>query len=105
MRVTDRRVGTAGPFTGYRPHAEDWGPDVLWMEGTLMMRAARRALGLDTAAIDASADAWARLSPSGYLLQADRTAVGNPVGDFRVWPAAAPGGWLMLSRSRSGLLR
>jgi hypothetical protein len=105
MVVTGRRVGAAGPFSGYRPHAEEWGPDVLWMEGTLMMRAARAALGLDTSAIDASADAWARLGPAGYMLQADREAVGNPAGDFRPWAHAAPAGWMQLSRSRSRLLR
>ena len=105
MLVTGRRVGGGGPFTGYRPHADAWGPDVLWMEGTLIMRAARAALGLDTSAIDASADAWARLSPAGYLLQSDREAVGNPAGDYRPWPHAAPAGWLALSRSRSTLLR
>jgi hypothetical protein len=105
MVVTGRRVGGAGPFTGYRPYADAWGPDILWMEGTLIMRAAKRALGQDTAALDASADAWARLSPSGYLLQSDVGAVGNPAGDYRPWAHAAPAGWLMLSRSRSGLLR
>jgi hypothetical protein len=105
MLVTVRRVGTAGPFTGYRPHADDWGPDVLWMEGTLIMRAAKAALGLDTSAIDASADAWSRLGPAGYMLQADREAVGNPAGDYRPWPHAAPAGWLQISRSRSALLR
>jgi len=105
MLLSARSAGGAGPFTGYKPYAEAWGPDVLWMEGTMMMRAARQALGLDTAAIDASADAWARLTPPGYLLQADREAVGNPAGDYRPWAAAAPAGWLMLSRSRSTLLR
>ena len=105
MLVTGRHVGTAGPFTGYKPHADAWGPDVLWMEGTMIMRAAKAALGLDTSALDASADGWARLSPAGYMLQADREAVGNPAGDYRPWPHAAPAGWMQLSRSRSQILR
>ena len=39
----------AGRFTGYRPYAEAWGPDVLWMEGTLQMRMAKAAAGVSTA--------------------------------------------------------
>jgi hypothetical protein len=105
MLVSGRRVGAAGPFTGYTPHADAWAPDVLWMEGTMIMRAAKAALGLDTTALDASADAWARMSPAGYMLQADREAVGNPAGDYRPWPHAAPAGWMQLARSRSQILR
>ena len=108
LRVEGRRIegrDGAGAFTGYRPFADSWGPDVLWMEGTLQMRMAKAALGQDVATLDDSADRWAALTPAGLLLHADRTVVGNPAGDYHVWPAAAPASWLALSRSGSDLLR
>jgi hypothetical protein len=99
MLVTRPATGV----TGYRPYADAWGPDVLWTEGTLQMRLAKSALGLDTSAIDA---AIARLgvAPGRPLPQADRTVVGNPAGDYHVWPAAAPGAWRLLSHSGFALL-
>lgn len=105
MRVDGRTLGVVGSLTGYRPYADAWGPDVLWVEGTLQMRAAKRALGLDTTVIDRAADSLSRISPPGYLPQADRDVVGNQAGDYRTWSSAAPAGWLALSRSRSALLR
>lgn len=108
LRVEGRRIegrDGAGAFTGYRPFADSWGPDVLWMEGTLQMRMAKAALGQDVATLDDSADRWTALTPAGLLLHADRTVVGNPAGDYHVWPAAAPAAWLALSRSGSDLLR
>ncbi len=105
MLVTGRALGPIGPLTGYRPYADAWGPDVMWVEGTQQMRAAKRALGLDTTVIDQSADTLSRRSPAGYLPQADRDVVGHQAGDYRTWPAAGAGGWLTLSRSRSALLR
>jgi hypothetical protein len=105
MLVDGRTIGAAGPLTGYRPYADAWGPDVLWVEGTLQMRAAKRALGLDTTVIDRAVDSLSRMSPEGYLPQADGDVVGNQGGDYRTWDAAAPAGWLALSRSRSALLR
>ena len=38
------------------------GPDVLWMEGTLMMRLAKARLGSDVAALDDDTDRWAALT-------------------------------------------
>jgi hypothetical protein len=108
LQVSDRRVDgheSAGTFTGYKPFAEGWGPDVLWMEGTLQMRMAKAALGQDVAALDDSADRWAALTSGGLLLHADREVVGNPAGDYHVWPAAAPAAWLTLARSGSDVLR
>jgi hypothetical protein len=105
MLVDGRSIGAVGPLTGYRPYADAWGADVLWVEGTVMMRAAKHALGLDTTVIDRSVDSLSRISPAGYLPQADRDVVGNPGGDYRTWNAAAPAGWLALSQSRSALLR
>jgi hypothetical protein len=75
------------------------------MEGTLQMRMAKAALGEDVSALDDSADRWAALTGGAMLLHADRELVGNPAGDYHVWPAAAPAAWLELSRSGSDLLR
>ncbi len=108
LLVSDRRIdgrAGAGAFTGYKPYAEGWGPDVLWMEGTLQMRMAKAALGQDVSALDDSADRWAALTSAGMLLHADREVVGNPAGDYHVWPAAAPAAWRTLSRSGSDVLR
>jgi hypothetical protein len=88
---------------GYRPYADAWGPDVLWTEGTLQMRLAKSALGLDTAALDTAIDRFDR-APGQPLPQADRTVLGNPAGDYRTWPAAAPGAWRLLSHSAFALL-
>jgi len=103
LRVRDRRVAWPGAgslgFTGYRPFAGDWAPDVLWMEGTLQLRLARARLGDGDDELDAAIAAWAALTPAGMLLQADREA-----GDLHVWPAAAPAAWLGLVRSGFALL-
>ncbi len=104
MWVTGRTVDWPGAegetFSGYKPFADAWGPDVLWMEGTLMMRLAKKRLGDGVAALDEQADRWAALSAPLPPLQVDRAAG----GDYHVWPAAAPAAWLALSRSRFGLL-
>ena len=104
LRVTGRQVqhpAAAGQaFDGYKPFADAWGPDVLWMEGTLMMRMAKARLGRDVSALDATADRWAAITAPLPPLQVDRAA-GE---DYHVWPAAAPAAWLALSRSGFGLL-
>ncbi len=103
LRVRDRRVAWPGAeslaFTGYRPFAGGWAPDVLWMEGTLQLRLARARLGEADDELDAAIAAWAALTPGAMLLQADREA-----GDLHVWPAAAPAAWLRLVRSGFPLL-
>lgn len=108
LLVTDRRVDGhdgAGTFTGYKPYAEGWGPDVLWMEGTLQMRMAKAALGEDVSTLDDTADRWNALTGAGLMLHASANVVGNPAGDYHVWPAAAPAAWLTLARSGSDVLR
>jgi hypothetical protein len=108
MLVTGRTIEgrpSAGTFTGYRPFADPWSPDVLWMEGTMQMRMALSDLGLPTADLDASADRWAAATGGGLMFQADRTAVGGNGGDFHVWAAAAPAAWKTLARSGTDLLR
>jgi hypothetical protein len=101
LRVTGRSVdwpGASGQtFDGYRPSVS--GPDVLWMEGTLIMRLAKARLGSDVSAIDDTTDRWAALSAPDPPLHAD-----SVTGDYHVWPAAAPGAWRVLSRSRFSLL-
>jgi hypothetical protein len=104
MWVSGRTVRWPGAegqtFAGYKPFADAWGPDVLWMEGTQMMRMAKKRLGLDVEALDDETDRWVALSAPLPPLQVDRAAG----GDYHVWPAAAPAAWLALSRSRFGLL-
>jgi hypothetical protein len=105
MAVRARRVDlpqAAGQtFDGYRPFEDAWGPDVLWMEGTLMMRLAKARLGRDVSALDGHVARWAALTAPAPPLQVDRAA-GE---DYHVWPAASPAAWLMLSHSRFGLLQ
>jgi len=105
MRVDGRRVlwpGAAGQtFSGYRPFADAWGPDVLWMEGTLMMRLAKARLGSDVGELDDSADRWAALTAPDPPLQVDRARG----GDYHVWPAAAPAAWRTLCRGEFALLQ
>jgi hypothetical protein len=103
MLVHDRTVDWPGAdgqtFSGYKPFADAWGPDVLWMEGTLAMRWAKSRLGSGTTELDDSIGRWTALTAPDYLLQADRTG-GE---DYHAWPAAAPTAWLRLSHTRFGL--
>ena len=98
MRVEGRRVNWPGAsgqsFAGYRPFTD--GPNVLWLEGTLMMRLAKARLGSPVAELDRNADRWAALTAPRMPLQVDRAA-GE---DYHVWPAAAPAAWLALSPER-----
>ncbi|MCW3007441.1 MAG: hypothetical protein JWP17_2067 [Solirubrobacterales bacterium] len=106
--VSDRTIEgrpAAGTFTGYRPFADAWSPDVLWMEGTMQMRMALADLGLPTADLDSGADRWAAATGGGRLFQADRTVVGHHAGDFHVWAAAAPAAWRTLAASGTTLLQ
>jgi hypothetical protein len=104
MLVRDRAVdwpsAAGATFTGYRPFADAWGADVLWMEGTLQMRLAKARIGGRTERLDDSIDRWTALTGPDMLLQADR-AGGE---DYHAWPAAAPAAWLGLNRSRFALL-
>jgi hypothetical protein len=100
-RVVALPAAAGQTFSGYRPFADAGSPDVLWMEGTLMMRLAKARLGADVSGLDDSADRWAALTAPGLPLQVDRAAG----GDYHVWPAAAPAAWLALSRSRFAMLQ
>ncbi len=111
--VTDRSITTSkdagsynmtyaakGPFSGYRPFADDGAPDILWSEGTNEVRLAMSALGEDTAALDGAITAWNGVTSGdgSAPLQADRTD-NTGFGEFHVWPAAAPAAWALLSRA------
>ena len=99
-RVVDWPSAAGATFTGYRPFADAWGADVLWMEGTLQMRLAKARIGAGTERLDDSIDRWTALTGPDMLLQADH-AGGE---DYHAWPAAAPAAWLGLNRSRFALL-
>jgi hypothetical protein len=102
LQVHGRSVDWPGAggqtFSGYRPSVG--GSDVLWMEGTLMMRLAKARLGSDVTALDADTDRWAALTAPDPPLHVDR-ADGE---DYHVWPAAAAAAWRTLSRSSFDLL-
>lgn len=113
LRITGRSVtrsaapatyngtfGAAGPFTGFKPYAEDASPDVLWTEGTIEMRMALARAGVSTTALDQSLVAWSALTGAAGPLQADRTITGNPFNEFHVWPSAAAGAWTLLALTR-----
>jgi hypothetical protein len=88
-----------GPFSGYRPYASG-GPDVLWAEGTAMVRQAYELLsGEQQRAKDlgqeiATWDAVTRKAALGPLM-ADRT-VTTGVNEYHVWPASAAASWTVL---------
>jgi hypothetical protein len=94
-----------GPFSGYRPYAGAGAPNVLWFEGTAQMRAAEAAVGISTAALDASMRRWRRItSPAGGPpLEADRTVTAPAFGEYHVWPAAAAAAWAVLAAHGPGL--
>jgi hypothetical protein len=93
----------AGPFTGYRPYLGKQAPDVLWFEGTAEMRLVSTALGQPTDELDASMNAWWRVTRKQGLapLGADRTVTGNAYNEYHVWPTAAAGAWTVLSGAAS----
>ncbi len=110
-RETDETMGVSGrsvawpgasgqTFAGYRPFAGS-GADVLWMEGSLMMRLAKARLGHDVGTLDDSADRWAALTAPAPPLHVDHAA-GE---DYHVWPAAAAAAWRTLSRSSFAALQ
>ncbi len=99
MGITGRVV-RGQSFTGYRPYADAWGADVLWMEGTMQMRLAKARLGQAVAELDDSADRWAAMTSPGMPLQADRA----DGGDYHAWPAAGAAAWMRLSRGSFSLL-
>ena len=95
--------GGGQTFSGYRPFADAWGPDVLWMEGTLMMRLAKARLGRDVGALDDSADRWAALTaPDSAAAGRSRRRRGLPrvAGGARRVAGAQPERLALLSPGR-----
>jgi hypothetical protein len=64
------------------------------------MRFASALLGLSTASLDKSMNAWWEVTKGKGTapLGADRTVTENPYNEYHVWPTAAAGAWTILSR-------
>ncbi len=94
----NQTYAAAGPFSGYKPYAEAGSPDVIWAEGTAEVRFALKALGESTTTLDKSITAWdAVTTPRGEgPLGADRTATGQEINEYHVWPASAAASWTLL---------
>lgn len=101
--VTGRKVGTAGPFTGFRPYADAGAPDVLWMEGTAQAQLALAALGRAQSGLSASTSAWSKAGASGSAgpLGADRNATDPRYSAYHAWPTSAAGSWLLLAGTKA----
>jgi hypothetical protein len=96
---------SAGPFVGYRPYADPGSPEVLWMEGTLEMRYAKKALGGDTSTLDTSIAGWQAITgATSGPLQANRAVVGNVFNEYHPWPDASAGAWELLNITSFSLL-
>lgn len=91
----------AGPFSGYKPYQGDVGPNVLWFEGTPMLRMVTAALGQSTTTLDSWITSWKAITGSSVgPLQADQTLSNAAFGvEYHVWPAAAPAAWVLLSQN------
>jgi hypothetical protein len=91
----------AGPFSGYKPYLGDAGPNVLWFEGTPMLRSATAAVGDSTSTLDGWITAWKAIAGSSVgPLQADQTLSNAAFGvEYHVWPAAVPAAWVLISQN------
>jgi hypothetical protein len=98
----NQTYSAAGPFSGYKPYAEG-GPDVLWAEGTAQVRFALKALGESTTTLDKSITAWGAVTTARAEgpLGADRTAIGQEINEYHVWPASAAASWTLLGSAPS----
>jgi hypothetical protein len=90
---------SGGPFSGYRPYASG-GPDVLWAEGTAMVRRAYELLsGEEQRAknLGKEISSWDAVTSKSGLgpLMTDRT-VTTGVNEYHVWPASAAASWTVL---------
>jgi hypothetical protein len=91
-----------GPFSGFRPYAEESSPDVLWFEATPMLRQAAASLGEDTTTLDGWITSWTEITAKrdGGPLQSDQTLNDSAYGvEYHVWPAAAPAAWVLLGQN------
>ena len=90
-----------GPFSGYKPYLGDTGPNVLWFEGTPMLRSATAAVGDSTSTLDSWITSWKAVTSSTVgPLQADQSLTNAAFGvEYHVWPAASPAAWVLLSQN------
>src|SRR3954453_4145063 len=89
-----------GPFSGFRPYAEKSSPDVLWFEGTPMVRLAAANLKQDTDELDSSIKSWREVTGDSVgPLQANEALSNSAYGvEYHVWPSAAPAAWILLAQ-------
>src|SRR3954447_2705906 len=90
-----------GPFSGYKPYLGDTGPNVLWFEGTPMLRNATAAVGDSTTTLDSWITSWKAITSSAVgPLQSDQTLSNSAFGvEYHVWPSAAPAAWILISQN------
>lgn len=89
-----------GPFSGFRPYAAKSSPDILWFEGTPMVRLAAASLQQSTDELDNSIKSWREVTGDSVgPLQANEALSNSTYGvEYHVWPAAAPAAWVLLSQ-------
>jgi hypothetical protein len=94
----NQTYAAAGPFSGYKPYADGGSPDVIWAEGTAEVRFALKALGESTTTLDKSITAWGAVTTARGEgpLGADRTATGQEINEYHVWPTSAAASWTLL---------
>jgi len=90
-----------GPFSGYKPYAEASSPNVLWFEGTPMLRIATASVGDSTTTLDSWITAWKATTASTVgPVQSDQTLTAPAYGvEYHVWPSAAPAAWVLISQN------
>jgi hypothetical protein len=91
----------AGPFSGYKPYKDTLGPNVLWFDGTPMVRMLTSVLGQSTTTLDSWITSWRAVAGSTVgPLQANQTVSNTAFGvEYHVWPAASAAAWVLLSQS------
>jgi hypothetical protein len=90
-----------GPFSGYKPYKDTSGPNVLWFDGTPMVRMLTSVLGQSTTTLDSWITSWRAVAGSSVgPLQADQTLTNTALGvEYHVWPAASAAAWVLLAQS------
>ncbi len=91
----------AGPFSGYKPYRDTAGPNVLWFDGTPMLRMVTSVLGQSTFTLDSWITSWRAVAGTSVgPLQSDQTVANAAFGvEYHVWPSAASAAWVLLSQS------
>jgi hypothetical protein len=89
-----------GPFSGFRPYTEKSSPDLLWFEGTPMIRLAAAGLKQNTDELDNSINSWREVTGDSVgPLQANEALSNTAFGvEYHVWPAASAAAWVILAQ-------